>query len=281
MKNDTKLIKAAPTATMKSSPTPIFPGELSGRKNILTDTLYEMGYDDTLVDILIERNVIDFSMVDYTRHIKYQLEEHYGESISWDSLEEAVACEGLDISLTGEIGESWRASKGETFRERIRDMIAPSTEKLGIKMVLRYDLVKSATLSEDLESVKRHLTIDYGESESILPYIDIVIYNPENWRVVAVISCEINLKNQINNIVYWKLKLQTDENTSNIKFYLITTDLDGTLKNTDVPQKGHAIVETDLDGTYVLTTEYLEESDKVKLFEHFIEDFKKAIDENR
>ena len=28
-------IKAAPTATIKGSPTPVSPGELSGRKNIL------------------------------------------------------------------------------------------------------------------------------------------------------------------------------------------------------------------------------------------------------
>ena len=104
---------------------------------------------------------------------------------------------------------------------------------------------------------------------------------PEDLRVVAVIWCDVNLKNQINNMVYWKLKLQTDEDTATIKFYLVTTDLDGTLKITDVPKKGRAIVETELDGTYVLTRENLQESDKVKLFEHFIEDFKKDIAENQ
>ena len=282
MKNNTEPIKAAPTATIKGSPTPVSPGELSGRKNILTDTLYEMGYDDTLVDILIERNVIDFSIVDYTSHIKYQLKEHYGESIAWDeSLEEAVVIEGLNVSLTGELGRSWCGSESDTFQERILDMILPSLKKLGLKAVLRYDLVKSPTLSEELEGVKQHLSIDYGEYNSILPYINIVIYNSENWRVVAVISCKVNLRNRIIDMAYWRLKMQTVENTASIKFYLITTDLDGTLKITDVPQKGRAIVETDLDGTYVLTTEYLEESGKVKLFEHFIEDFKKVIEENR
>ncbi|MDE0634240.1 MAG: BsaWI family type II restriction enzyme [Candidatus Poribacteria bacterium] len=283
MKNDTKPIKAAPTATIKGSPTPVSPGELSGRKNILTDTLYEMGYDDTLVDILIERDVIDFDMASYTSHIMNDLIEHYGESVLCGGLEHSVVFEGLDASLTGELGNSWRASEGNTFRERIFDMIVPSIEKLGLKLVLCYDLVESATLSEELEKVQRHLTIDYGESNSILPYIDfdIVIYNPENSRVVAVISCMVNLRNRIIDMAYWRLKMQTVENTASIKFYLITTDLDETLKITDVPQKGRAIVETDLDGTYVLTTEYLEESDKIKLFEHFIEDFKKVIEENR
>lgn len=68
MDNIAKPIKAAPTARDERS--------LEGMKSILTDALYEMGYDDTLVDILIERNVIDLDLVGYTNHIIYQLEEH-------------------------------------------------------------------------------------------------------------------------------------------------------------------------------------------------------------
>ena len=37
----------------------------------------------------------------------------------------------------------------------------------------------------------------------------------------------------------------------------------------------------DCDGTYVLTAEALEESDKVKPFEHFIDDLKQVIAENQ
>ena len=36
----------------------------------------------------------------------------------------------------------------------------------------------------------------------------------------------------------------------------------------------------DFDGTYVLTAEALEESDKVKPFEHFIDDLKQVIKES-
>lgn len=274
MKNTIEPIKAAPTARGGTS--------LDGMRNILEDALYEMGYDGTLTDILIESNVIDFSIVDYTDDIKYQLKEHYGESILWDnSLEELVVLEGLELSLTGELGRSWRASDNNTFQERIRDVIAGLIEKLGLRVVLRYDLVKSATLSEELEGVKRHLTIDYGEFNSELPYVNLIIYIPENSHVIAVISCIVNLKPRVFDTTYWRLKLQQYENKAAIKFYLITTDIDETLKIVDVPKKERAILEAELDGIYVLTTSELQQSDKVKLFEHFIEDFKQVIEKSQ
>ena len=48
----------------------------------------------------------------------------------------------------------------------------------------------------------------------------------------------------------------------------------------DPAERARVIAETDLDGTYVLTAEELEESDKVKLFEHFIEDLRQVIEES-
>ena len=50
-------------------------------KNLLTDTLYEMGYgdDDNLVNTLIARDVIDLDTAEYTSHIMDQLIERYGK----------------------------------------------------------------------------------------------------------------------------------------------------------------------------------------------------------
>ena len=273
MKNTDEPIKAAPTARGGIP--------LGAIRNILTDALYEMGYDDTLVDTLIERNVIDFSIVEYTSDIIYQLEEHYGESVLWGDLEDAVALEGLTASLTGQLGRNWHAAEGDTFRERIRHIITDPIEKLGMKLVSRYELENNSTFSEELESVKQHLTIEYREFNSYLPDVDFVIYTPENSCVIAVISCIVNLKNRIIEKAYWKRKLQMDENRASIKFYLITADIDETLKIVDLPKKERVIAEAELDGTYVLTAKALEESDKVKLFEHFIEDLKQVIGENQ
>ena len=276
VKNTIEPIKAAPTARGGTS--------LDGMRNILEDALYEMGYDDVLVDTLIESNVIDFSIVDYTSDIKYQLKEHYGESILWDnSLEELVVLEGLELSLTGELGRSWRASNRDTFQDRIRHVITDPIEKLGMKVVTRYELVKDSILPEELERVKRHLAVDYEEFNAYLPHINLVVYTPENAHIIAVIVCEVNLEKQrIFDMAYWKLKLQADEDSATIKYYLVTADIDETLKSSDLSQQiGRSIIETDLDGTYVLTAEELKESDKVKLFEHFIEDLKQVIGENQ
>ncbi|MCY3722031.1 MAG: BsaWI family type II restriction enzyme [Candidatus Poribacteria bacterium] len=275
MKNGTEPIKAAPTARGGTS--------LDGMRNILEDALYEMGYDGTLTDILIESNIIDFSVVDYTSDVKYQLQKHYGESILWDnSLEELVVLEGLELSLTEELGRRWRASDGNTFQDWIRHVITDPLEKLGMKVVTRYELVKDSILPEELERVKRHLAVDYEEFNAYLPHVNLIIYTPKNFRIIAVIVCEVNLKKQrIFDMAYWKLKLQADKDTTTIKYYLVTADIDGTLKASDLPRQiGRSIIEVDLDGTYVLTAEALEESDKVKLFEHFIDDFKQLLEEH-
>ena len=261
MKNDTKPIKAAPTAQAQTN--------IIGMKNILTDALYEMGYDDTLVDVLIERNVIDFDTVDYTSHIIDQLIEHYGDSMVWTHLEDAVVFEGLDVTLIGELGKSWRSSTGITFRERIRNMIDAPIEALGLK-VIEMRALESNILTQQLDAVKRNVVIDYGEFGMHLPHADFVIYNPENSLVIAVISCGVNLKNRVIYSAYWKLKLRAAKSTAAIKSYLITTNL-----------KGSSIPETDLDCRYVLTHEDIVESDKVKHFGHLIEDLKQVIDENR
>ena len=269
MKNTIEPIKAAPTARGGNS--------LDGMRNILEDALHELGYDDTLVDTLIERNVIDFSTVDYTSHIIYQLEEHYGESVLCGGLPDAVICESLDVSLTGELGTRWRASKGDTFRERILSMIAGPIESLGLKVVEGSEL-ESSRLIPPLSAVKRNLAIDYGKFGMQLPDTDLVVYNPKNSQVVAIISSEIFSRNAVVQAGYWKLKLLESKNTQHIKVYLITSESFKNLKRFAHVDKSRIIATVELDSTYVLTAKALKGSNKIKLFEHFIEDLKRLLE---
>ena len=126
-----------------------------------------------------------------------------------------------------------------------------------------------------MSNVKRNLAIDYGEYGLHLPDVDIIIYNPENYKIITVISSKVTLRERIAQTGYWKYKLLEDENTKHIKVYFITPDEDHTLSQLNPTKKGRAIVEMDLDGSYILTQENVEQSNKVKLFKHFIDDLKK------
>jgi len=177
----------------------------------------------------------------------------------------------------GDHEQSWRAFKGKNFERLIQHIITESIEALGMKVINGNKLERSKNLPLELRRVKRNLAIDYREFGLHLPDVDIVVYSPEDQGVIAVISSKVTLRERIAQTGYWKLKLLADQTTEHIKVYFITPDEDGTLTDTYLPKKGRAIVEIDLDGTYVLTEADLDQSGKVKLFEHFIEDFKQLI----
>jgi len=179
--------------------------------------------------------------------------------------------------------QSWRAFKGKNFEKLIVYIIKEEVESLGLKVIDGNTLerTKSSNLSKELSQVKRNLLVDYGEFGAHLPDVDIIIYDPNTLKVIAVISSKITLRERIAQTGYWKLKLMQDEVTKDIKVFFITPDEDGTLKTKKPAKKGRAIVEVDTDGSYVMSDEEIEESDKVKMFDKFIEDLKALINGNR
>ena len=173
--------------------------------------------------------------------------------------------------------QSWHAFKGKGLERLVQYIITEEVEKLGLKVVNGNRLERSTTLSMELSRVKRNLVIDYGEFGLQLPDVDIIIYHPQTYKVLAAISSKVTLRERIAQTGYWKLKLLQDEATRHIRVYFITPDEDGTLTYKKPVKKGRAIVEVDLNGSYVLTEEKIEESEKVKLFEHFIDDLKRLL----
>lgn len=178
----------------------------------------------------------------------------------------------------GDHEQSWRSFKGKNLEKLVQYIITDEVEELGLKVVNGNKLERTTNLSRELSQVKRNLAIDYGEFGLHLPDVDIIIYNPQNYKVLAVLSSKVTLRERIAQTGYWKLKLVQDEATKHIRVYFITPDEDGTLTYKKPAKKGRAIVEVDLDGSYVLTEEKIEESNKVRLFEHFIEDLKGLLE---
>jgi type II restriction enzyme len=180
-------------------------------------------------------------------------------------------------TLQGDHEQSWRAFKGKNLEKLIQYIITEEVEKLNLKVINGNKLEKSINSTKELSLLKRNLAIDYGEFGLHLPDVDMVIYKPSGYKVIAVISSKVTLRERIAQTGYWKLKLFQDETTRHIKVYFITPDEDGTLTKKAPAKKARAIVEIDLDGSYVLTEEDIEESNKVKLFEHFINDLKNLL----
>lgn len=175
--------------------------------------------------------------------------------------------------------QSWRAFKGKNLEKLIEYIIVDEVRSLGLEVVNGNSLERTngENLSVVLGKVKRNLLVDYGEFGSHLPDVDIIIFNPKDSKIIAVLSSKVTLRERIAQTGYWKIKLASDKVTQHIKVYFITPDEDGTLTTKKPAKKGRAIVEKDLDGSYVLSEINIEESSKVKMFDKFIDDLRKLI----
>ncbi len=194
-------------------------------------------------------------------------------------LESSVAKRAIKEGRTPDHEQSWRAFKGKNLEKLIFYIIADEVKALGLKIIEGNSLerTRSENLSKELSKVKRNLLVDYGEFGSHLPDVDIIIYNPKTSKVIATLSSKVTLRERIAQTGYWKIKLLSDQATNHIKVYFITPDEDGTLTTKKPTKKGRAIVEVDTDGGYVLSETKIEESNKVKMFDKFIEDLKKLL----
>lgn len=175
--------------------------------------------------------------------------------------------------------QSWRAFKGKNLEKLVIHIIKDEVESLGLKIAEGNTLERtnSSNISKELGSVKRNLLVDYGEFGSHLPDVDIIIYDPTTYKIVAVISSKVTLRERIAQTGYWKIKLSHDEVTKHIKVFFVTPDEDGTLTIKKPTKKGRAIVEVDTDGGYVMSETEIDESSKVKMFDKFIVDLKKLL----
>jgi type II restriction enzyme len=175
--------------------------------------------------------------------------------------------------------QSWKPIKGHGLENLILYIIQSEVESLGLKVISgeKFEKTNGGNLTEELSKVKRNVSVDFGEFGLHVPDADLIIYNPRDCKILAILSSKTTLRERIAQTGYWKIKLSKDPITRHIKVFFITPDTDNTLTYKKPTKKGRAIVETDTDGSYVMTTRKIEESDKVKMFDKFIEDLKNLI----
>ncbi len=174
--------------------------------------------------------------------------------------------------------QSWKPFKGKLVEEIIFEYLISEIEKIGLKIIKGERLEKEESkLDECLSRVKRSLVVDYGKFGMHLPDADIVIFDPKECKVVAIVSSKTTLRERVAQTGYWFLKLKSSKVTENIKVLFVTLDEDGDLIVKHPAKKGRAIAEIDTDGTFVITNKAIEESSKVKKFEKFLEEVKSWI----
>lgn len=173
--------------------------------------------------------------------------------------------------------QSFRAFKGKNLEKIIEYIISSEVKSMGLEIINGNKLERSKNLSIDLQMIKRNLCIDYDEFGLHLPDVDMVIYEPQTYKILAVLSSKVTLRERVAQTGYWKLKLSQSQITKHIKVFFITLDEDETLKYKKPSKKGRAIVESDTDGCYILTKNNVETTKKVKYFNEFINDLKQIL----
>lgn len=182
-------------------------------------------------------------------------------------------------------GQKWRKESGTMLELLVIYFLHKEITGLG------YDLTTDDEISSSdsgiLEKVGHNIVLKYGKYY-ILPDSDIVIYNPKTAEVKAIISCKSSVRERFAQSLYWKVKLSTNERTKNIKMYFVTVDKEYNEKKTgfkkpslDIrenkePTKPRILLEYEMDGVYV-TRDMKNESEKVKMFDKFIDDFKRLL----
>ncbi|MBI2857679.1 MAG: hypothetical protein HYX90_01265 [Chloroflexi bacterium] len=102
--------------------------------------------------------------------------------------------------------QSWRAFKGKNLEKLIEHIIVDEVKALGLEVINGNALERANAqrISKELSQVKRNLLIDYSEFGYHLPDVDLIIYNPLNSRIIAVLSSKVTLRERIAQTGYWK-----------------------------------------------------------------------------
>jgi len=182
-------------------------------------------------------------------------------------------------------GQKWRNESGTMLELLVVYFLHKEIKRLGYDITTDDDITSSN--SGILETVGHNICLKYGKYY-ILPDSDIVIYDPKTAEVKAIISCKSSVRERFAQSLYWKVKLATNERTKNIKMYFVTVDKEYNQNKTgfkkpsldiqgkNEPTKPRILLEYEMDGVYV-TRDMKNESDKVKMFDKFLDDLRELI----
>lgn len=135
--------------------------------------------------------------------------------------------------------QSWKIIKGRGLELVIEHILAQQLEALNLSLI-------------SVKRAKERVEIDFGEYGSHLPDVDLIVYQQSRDRILAILSVKTSLRERATQTAYWRLKLQTQSSTKNIKVFLLTPNSDDDLLSSHDPKKNRGVLETDIDAIYVV-----------------------------
>lgn len=168
--------------------------------------------------------------------------------------------------------QSWNSWSGKALQELIMFIVEQYVQTLKYPIGVTDDVaLRNKKLSAELDKVRRNIEIFY-DSYSIVPDADIVMYDKNTSKVIAVLSCKASLRERVAQAAYWKLKFQYNETTKDILYYLLSTDNDGDFLEIgeDITRDRIIVEYGEIDKAYILRN--IPESHKVRNFNKLFDD---------
>lgn len=188
-----------------------------------------------------------------------------------DEYKKQKALEGKDPN------QSWNVWSGKALQELLRFIVEQHVQTLKYPVAITDDTaLRKKKLSAELDKVRRNIEIFY-DSYSIVPDADIVMYDTNSFKVIAVLSCKASLRERVAQAAYWKLKFQYNETTEDILYYLLSTDNDGDFLEVgkDITRDRIIVEYGEIDKAYILRD--IPESHKVRNFNKLLNDLKELF----
>lgn len=173
-------------------------------------------------------------------------------------LEIARAKHRQGFSSTKDFEQSWRSVKGRGLEKVIAHILKQQLEPMGLELV-------------NLREAGDLLKLDFGEYGQHYPDVDLAVYQRSHHRVLAILSIKTSLRERATQTAYWRNKIRNFCKTRHIKVFLLTPNSDDILRSNRAPIKQRAILETDVDATYIINTA------KVSIDDYRYEDKKSRI----
>lgn len=137
--------------------------------------------------------------------------------------------------------QSWRSVKGHGLERVIEYILKQQLEAVGLELV-------------HLDEVGDLLKLDFGEYGQHYPDVDLAVYQRSGHKILAILSIKTSLRERATQTAYWRNKIRDFYKTQNVKVFLLTPNSDDILRSNHAPNKQRAILETDIDATYIVNT---------------------------